>query len=93
MSVAMNTNLDSGEFMFRFRSASALLDDCPGSGGFQELENQTIYFASPESLNDPMEGITDPFWDGDEVLWESLFRHYALSLISYLASWLMTFNP
>jgi hypothetical protein len=85
-----NTGLDSGEFLFRFRSAKALLEDCPAAGGFQELENQTIYFATPESLNDPMEGLTDPFWDGDEVLWENLFRHYALSLISYLAAWLMT---
>jgi hypothetical protein len=86
----MNPNLNRGEFLFRFRSAKALLDDCPGEGGFQELEKQTIYFAEPKSLNDPMEGITDPFWDGDEILWANLLRHYALSLISYLATWLST---
>ena len=33
---------------------------------FQELEKQTIYFASPEELNDPMEGLRDIVWDGDE---------------------------
>ena len=33
---------------FRFRSTDALLDK------YQELENRTIYFASPEELNDPI---------------------------------------
>jgi hypothetical protein len=79
---------DSG-FLFRFRSAKALLDDNPEAGGFQELEKQTIYFARPEALNDPMEGLSDAFWDGDQVLWENLFRHYALSLIWYASAWLL----
>ncbi|WP_161947634.1 hypothetical protein [Malonomonas rubra] len=82
-------SLDSGEFLFRFRSAEALLGDDFENGGFQELEKQTIYFARPESLNDPMEGLSDTFWDGDQVLWENLFRHYALSLIWYCGTWLI----
>ncbi|MCK2149832.1 DUF2971 domain-containing protein [Marinobacter alexandrii] len=81
--------LDDGEFLFRFRSAKALLDDDHENGGFQELEKQTIYFARPEALNDPMEGLSDAFWDGDHVLWENLFRHYALSLIWYAHQWLL----
>lgn len=83
------TNLNNGEFIFRFRSVKALLDDDIKNGGFQELEKQTIYFATPEELNDPMEGLNDAFWDGDSVLWENLFRHYALSLIWYAYEWLL----
>lgn len=82
-------NLNDGGFLFRFRSAKALLDDNPEQGGFQELEKQTIYFAQPEALNDPMEGLDDAFWDGDQVLWENLFRHYALVLIWYAITWLL----
>ena len=46
---------------FRFRSVDALL------GKYQELEKQTIYFASPEELNDPMEGFRDIVWSGDKL--------------------------
>ena len=45
-------------------------------GEYQELEKQTIYFASPEELNDPMEGIRDIVWSGDKIVWTNLFRHY-----------------
>lgn len=55
---------------FRLRSIENLL------GVHQELETQTIYFASPEELNDPMEGFKNLFWLGDEVLWTNLFKHY-----------------
>lgn len=81
--------LDTGEFLFRFRSSKALLDDDLDNGGYLELERQSIHFAEPETLNDPMEGLTDAFWDGDEVLWENLFRHYALSLVWYAGEWLV----
>ena len=53
---------------FRFRSADALLEK------YQELENQTIYFASPEELNDPMEGFRDIVWTGDKVVWTNFFN-------------------
>ena len=55
---------------FRFRSVDVLL------GEFQELEKQTIYFASPEELNDPMEGLQNMTWSGDKIVWTNLFRHY-----------------
>ena len=61
---------------FRFRSIDALL------GKFQELEKQTIYFASPEELNDPMEGLRDIVWDGDEIVWTNFFKHYVFCLNS-----------
>lgn len=85
-------SLNNRDLLFRFRSAKALLDEDLENGGFQELEKQTIYFAHPGALNDPMEGLSDAFWDGDKVLWENLFRHYALALIWYATSWLI-FEP
>ena len=81
--------INDGGFLFRFRSPKALLDDDFENGGFQELERQTIYFAKPENLNDPMEGLSDNFWKGDRVLWENLFRNYAISLVSYVGKWLL----
>ncbi|MUL01112.1 DUF2971 domain-containing protein [Aliivibrio fischeri] len=63
----------SNEF-YRFRKISSLL------GEFQELENQSIYFADPESLNDPMEGFRDMYWSGDYIVWRNLFKHYLLCL-------------
>ena len=59
---------------FRFRSIDALL------GEYQELEKQTIYFASAEELNDPMEGFRDIVWSGDKIVWTNLFKHYVFCL-------------
>jgi hypothetical protein len=63
------------DYVYRFRSTYALLN------GFHELENQEIYFASPEELNDPLEGFKDIFWRGDVIVWENLIRHYLLCLM------------
>jgi hypothetical protein len=60
---------------YRFRPTDALLD------GFQELERQEIYFASPKNLNDPLEGFKDIVWSGDGILWKNLLRHYLLCLM------------
>ena len=59
---------------FRFRSINALL------GEYQELEKQTIYFASPEELNDLMEGFRDIVWSGDKIVWTNFFKHYVFCL-------------
>ena len=59
---------------FRFRSIDALL------GKFQELETRTIYFASPDELNDPMEGLRNIVWDGDKIVWTHFFKHYIFCL-------------
>lgn len=59
---------------YRFRRISSLI------GEFKELENQSIYFAEPYSLNDPMEGFRDMYWSGDYIVWKNLFRHYLLCL-------------
>ena len=60
---------------FRFRSIKYLLGK-----KYQELEKQTIYFASPEELNDPMEGFRDIVWSGDKIVWTNLFKHYVFCL-------------
>ncbi len=60
--------------LYRLRSMDTLFGD------FQELENQSIYFASPEELNDPMEGFRDIVWQGDRIVWTNLFRHYLYCL-------------
>ena len=59
---------------YRFRSVTNLLD------GYNELAKQTIYFAPPEQLNDPMEGYRDILWRGDLIAWKNLFSHYLFCL-------------
>ena len=61
--------------VYRFRSMKRLLED-----EYQELKKQEIYFASPEQLNDPMEGLRDIFWRGDKIVWENFFKHYVFCL-------------
>lgn len=63
--------------MYRFRSVDNLL----GTNGRKgELAGSYIYFAAPESLNDPLEGYYETFWAGDVILWENLLKHYITSL-------------
>lgn len=61
-----------GKKFYRFRPINRLITD------FKELENQSIYFASPNQLNDPMEGFRDITWSGDHIVWSNLFKHYLL---------------
>ena len=56
--------------IYRFRTTKQLLD------GFAELEKQTIHFAPPEKLNDPMEGFQDVVWSGDRIAWLNLFKDF-----------------
>jgi len=60
--------------IYRFRTTYGLLD------GHNELEKQEIYFASPDELNDPMEGFRDIFWKGDDILWRNLLKNYLFCL-------------
>ena len=55
--------------VYRFRSMEYLLGD-----KYQELERKTIYFASPDQLNDPMEGFRDIVWSGDKIVWTNFFQ-------------------
>jgi hypothetical protein len=53
-------------------------------GEFQELQNQEIYFAPPDELNDPMEGFKDIHWRGDAIVWTNLLKHYLLCLMQFV---------
>ena len=61
--------------LYRFRSIEYLLAE------YNELENQSIYFASPEELNDPLEGFRNIFWQGDKIVWCNFFKQYIYCLI------------
>lgn len=63
------------DHLYRFRSTHALLD------GYQELENQQIYFCPSDGLNDPLEGFKHIFWRGDHIVWRNLIRHYLFNLM------------
>ncbi|MDE0041660.1 MAG: DUF2971 domain-containing protein [Candidatus Poribacteria bacterium] len=64
---------------YRFRNIEYLIGD-----EYRELEDQTIYFASPDELNDPMEGFQDMVWSGDKIVWTNLFKHFAISLHEFM---------
>lgn len=68
--------------MYRFRKIKYLLDE-----RYAELNNQDMYFAAPEELNDPMEGVKDIFWQGDEVLWRNFIKHYLICLEHVTNMW------
>lgn len=70
----MTSNLDFDRHIFRYRSINSLLYERA------ELENQSIYFAPAESLNDPMEGLRRVVWRGDRITWQNLLRHYVICL-------------
>ena len=53
-------------------------------GEKNELETQTIYFASADELNDPVEGVGDIVWSGDKIVWTNLFKHFAISLHEFM---------
>ena len=65
---------DFDRHIFRYRSMKSLL------GKRAELENQTIYFAPAESLNDPIEGLRRVVWRGDRITWRNLLRNYVICL-------------
>lgn len=60
--------------IYRFRSMDNLIHQ------YSELEEQELVLSSPRYFNDPLEGYQDVFWEGDEVLWKNLLRHYLLNL-------------
>lgn len=69
--------------IYRYRTINNLI------GEFNELENQEIYFAEYNDLNDPMEGQVSLKWNGDEIAWNGLFSQYLLSLEISFSQYLM----
>lgn len=75
---------------YRFRSAERLLGrEASGDTSARqgELEELTIYFASPQELNDPLEGHRETYFEGDVIVWENLIKHYTLVLLSSTISY------
>ncbi len=67
--------------LFRYR---------PFVRGLQEIQEQTIYFAPREALNDPaVEGFLNVYWQGDRIAWEGLFRNYICSLYNAITLYLL----
>ena len=62
-------------YLYRYRSL-----DSPYI--FKELENLEIYFAKPDELNDQMEDYMNIVWQGDEIAFRGLFKHYLYVLSS-----------
>lgn len=62
------------KFLYRFRPVKNLLER-------KELEDNYIYFAPPEQLNDPLEGHREEYWSGDTIVWGNFFKHYFLCLL------------
>lgn len=61
------------DHLYRYRSIKSLFDH-------KELENLSIYFARPEELNDQMEKYMNVIWQGDEIAFQGLFKHYIYTL-------------
>jgi hypothetical protein len=72
------------DYFYRFRSTNSLLDR------FDELARQEIYFARPSELNDPMEGFRNLFWQGDDIVWRNLLKHYLFCLLKSFSIFVVT---
>lgn len=56
--------------IYRFRS-------CRSINEYKELLNREVYFSDLQSLNDPMEGVNNIYWNGDKIVWVKFFRVFA----------------
>ena len=63
------SEVNSKKMFYRLRSLKSIFE-------YKELENQEIYFASLDELNDPMEGFRNVVFKGDKIVWRNLLRHY-----------------
>lgn len=70
------------KLFYRFRNTKSIFEH-------KELENQEIYFASIEELNDPMEGFKNLVFKGDKIVWKNLFKHYLFCLESMCQTYLV----
>lgn len=68
---------EENNFFYRFRTLKNIFE-------YKELENLEIYFASNEELNDPMEAYKTVIFQGDNIMWHNLFKHYIILLLRYI---------
>ena len=66
-------------FIYRYRSLEKIFK-------FNELENLEIYFSKPSELNDQMENYMNIIWQGDEIAFKGLFKHYRRPQLVYTVS-------
>lgn len=68
-------------FFYRFRTIENLI------GERKELYNQYVFFASPDQLNDPLEGHINLYWQGDPIVWRNLFKNYLFCVAFVFGLW------
>lgn len=76
------------KFIYRFRPTERLLGAAATSTRDtieSELKSLEMYLATPEQLNDPLEGYRTIYWSGDLIVWKNLIRHYIYSCINHYA--------
>lgn len=66
---------EENKLFYKFRNLESVFD-------YKELENQEIYFALPEELNDPMDCQPKIVFEGDNILWLNLLRNLLVNLTS-----------
>lgn len=72
------------QYIYKFRSLN--IDQKTGEPYlYDELKENYLFFATPEELNDPMDSYKNVYWEGDNVLWANLFKHYILCFESAFA--------
>lgn len=69
--------MEKVKLFYRYRSMNALLD------GYNELEDEYIYFTPAKDLNDPLEGYLDIDFKGDKIIWTNFFKNYISSLFVF----------
>jgi len=91
--------------IYRFRPINSILseEDLKGENlnnkkSYDELRAQEVYHSPLHLLNDPMEGYMDIVWQGDNVVWKNLIKHYVICLehvinLSFLLSKEDILNP
>lgn len=70
--------------LYRFRCIDKLIDE-----KYEELREQYFFFASPDTLNDPLEGYVDFYWKADKIAWLGLFKNYVWQVYRTLESTLL----
>ncbi|MBR5273224.1 MAG: DUF2971 domain-containing protein [Clostridia bacterium] len=67
--------------LYRFRTIDKLIGE-----KYKELKDQYFFFASPSTLNDPLEGYVDFYWKADNIAWLGLFKNYVWQVYRTLKS-------
>ena len=64
--------------LYRFRP----LNVSPEKSVIDELRARELFLGTLEQNNDPMDGIQDAYWEGDEIVWRNFIKHYCLCLLN-----------